>query len=288
MPLHGRYLSFTLSGQGALRESLREGAERMDGDHAVLGLGLPLLDALGVQVPGMREFQPLQAGSVAIPSTPVALWVWLRGKDRGALVQQTRAIAHAFAPALRLHAVVDGFRYGRGPNGHGRDLTGYEDGTENPDGAAASRAALVSRQGAGMNGSSFAAIQQWQHDLDGFDRMAQADRDAMIGRRRRDNVELDDAPASAHVKRTAQEGFRPPAFLLRRSMPWADAERCGLMFVAFGKSLDAFEAQMRRMAGLDDGVTDALFGISRPLTGAQVWCPPMHQGRIDLRLLGGA
>jgi hypothetical protein len=33
--------------------------------------------------------------------------------------------------------------------------------------------------------------------------------------------------------------------------------QAGLMFVAFGKSHDAFEAQMRRMAGLDDGILDA-------------------------------
>jgi hypothetical protein len=33
---------------------------------------------------------------------------------------------------------------------------------------------------------------------------------------------------------------------VRRSMPWADAASEGLMFVAFGHSFDAFEAQLRR------------------------------------------
>ena len=59
----------------------------------------------------------------------------------------------------------------------------------------------------------------------------------------------------------------------------------GLMFVAFGKSFDAFEAQMRRMVGQEDGIVDALFRISRPLTGANFWCPPMRNGRLDLRAL---
>lgn len=58
------------------------------------------------------------------------------------------------------------------------------------------------------------------------------------------------------------------------------------MFVAFGKSFDAFEAQMLRMAGLDDGVTDALFNISKPVTGAFFWCPPLREGRLNLALLG--
>ena len=141
-----------------------------------------------------------------------------------------------------------------------------------------------------MNGSSFVAVQQWVHDFDAFEAMSTRQQDDTIGRRRRDNHELDDAPESAHVKRTAQESFTPEAFVMRRSMPWVLGRKAGLMFVAFGQTLDAYEAQMRRMAGLDDGVVDALFDISKPITGAYLWCPPVRQGeqgaRLDLRQLG--
>jgi len=95
-----------------------------------------------------------------------------------------------------------------------------------------------------------------------------------------------DAPPSAHVQRTAQESFEPEAFVLRRSMRWAMATRAGLVFVAFGKSFDAVEAQLRRMVGLEDGITDALFRFSQPLNTAYFWCPPMRGGRMDLRQLG--
>ena len=111
-------------------------------------------------------------------------------------------------------------------------------------------------------------------------------RDHHFGRRMADNEEIEDAPESAHVKRTTQESFDPEAFVLRRSMPWMMSMQAGLMFVAFGKSFDAFEAQMRRMAGYDDDITDALFKISKPVTGAYFWCPPMRDGRLDLRQLG--
>lgn len=140
--------------------------------------------------------------------------------------------------------------------------------------------------GPAMDGSSFVAVQQWQHDLDAFEAMSPLAQDHMIGRRRADNEELDDAPASAHVKRTAQESFQPEAFVLRRSMPWAAGDQAGLMFVTFGKSLDAFEAQLGRMVGLEDGVVDALFGMSTPVSSAYFWCPPMHAGKLDLRQLG--
>ena len=290
VPPQGRFLFFSLNDTNALRDALRQLAPLVDGPQAVVGLGPDVVAALGGAVPGLHAFDALQGASVTVPATPTALWCWLRGTDRGKLVHATRALEKALAPALRLDGVIEAFRHGRGPNGHGRDLTGYEDGTENPEGTAADKAALVQRQGVGLNGSSFVAVQQWVHDLDAFEAMGTRERDHVIGRRRRDNHELADAPASAHVKRTAQESFRPEAFVLRRSMPWAAGHQAGLMFVAFGKSFDAFEAQMRRMAGLDDGIVDALFRISRPVSGAHFWCPPVRADvngvRLDLRQLG--
>ena len=66
-------------------------------------------------------------------------------------------------------------------------------------------------------------------------------------------------------------------------MPFASPEGEGLMFVAYGKSFDAFEAQLRRMVGLEDGIPDALFRFSRPVSGGYYWCPPVRDGRLDLR-----
>jgi len=42
----------------------------------------------------------------------------------------------------------------------------------------------------------------------------------------------------------------------------------GLNFVAFGKSFDVFEAQLKRMVGAEDGITDALFKYTRPVNGS--------------------
>jgi len=195
------------------------------------------------------------------------------------------------APALTVEHIVDAFRHGHGPNGYGRDLTGYEDGTENPVDAEAEAAGCLRCATMGLHGSSFLALQQWEHNMPAFHSLAPDARDNAMGRRLSDNEELDDAPASAHTKRTAQESFTPEAFVVRRSMPWWNTsaqgqDRMGLMFAAFGHSLDAFEAQWRRMLGLEDGVSDALFQFSQPLSGSYYWCPPVHQGQIDLRLLG--
>ncbi len=191
-----------------------------------------------------------------------------------------RALAKALEPAFCCDRLVDGFTYG-----DGRDLTGYVDGTENPEGDDATDAAIPKNGGPGIDGSSFVATQQWVHDLDHFRSLPQADQDNIICRRLSDNEELDDAPVSAHVKRTAQESFEPEAFVVRRSMPWADENGEGLMFVAFGQSLDAFETQLRRMAGQEDGILDGLFRFSHPVSGSYFWCPPVKDGELDLSAL---
>ena len=117
--------------------------------------------------------------------------------------------------------------------------------------------------------------------------MTEDERDNIIGRRQSDNEELEDAPESAHVKRTAQESFDPEAFVVRQSMPWSDPDSEGLVFVAFGHTLDAYEAQLRRMVGLDDGIVDDLFQFSRPVSGGYYWCPPVADGKLDLSVLTG-
>ncbi len=291
VPQLARFVFFDLKDVGApvIGQSLLRLADLLASEpdaQVVVGLGPELVQKLAAQVPGLHPFETLSGVGVTVSATPTALLCWLCGQDAGDLVHLMRRIQKALAPALSMTEAVQAFRHGQGPNGHGRDLTGYEDGTENPEGDDALAAALVSAARPGMEGSSFVAVQQWLHDLDAFEAMSTQAQDHMIGRRRADNEELDDAPASAHVKRTAQESFDPAAFVLRRSMPWAAGDRAGLMFVAFGHSLDAFEALLRRMLGLDDGVVDALFGISRPISSAYFWCPPMHAGRLDLRQLG--
>jgi putative iron-dependent peroxidase len=282
VPRLARYLTFELVPGGDLRGALGRLAGAVDLAATVVGVGRSIVLALGRDVPGLRDFPARAGAGIDVPSTPAALWCWLRGDDRGELVHRTRAIEAALAPALCTGAIIDAFQYDAS-----RDLTGYEDGTENPAGDDAVAAATLAGAGSGLDGSSYVAVQQWLHDLDRFSRLSQAEQDATFGRRREDNEEMDDAPASAHVKRTAQESFDPEAFVVRRSMPWADGARAGLVFVAFGHSFDAFEAQMRRMAGEEDGITDALFGFTHPLTGAYFWCPPVGPaGKLDLRALG--
>lgn len=261
--------------------ALSDLAAATDGDEMVVGLGQSAVLAAGGSIAPLRTLSAEVGAGIDVPSTPAALWCWLRGGDRGELVHRSRRIERLVSGAFRLDQAVDAFLHRAN-----RDLTGYEDGTENPEGDDAVGAAVWQGAGEGLDGSSFVAVQQWAHDFSRFESMSQQDQDHSIGRRISDNEELDDAPESAHVKRTAQESFDPEAFLWRRSMPWADAHESGLVFVAFGKSFDAFEAQMKRMVGAEDGIPDALFRFTRPVTGSYFWCPPIKDGKLDLQAIG--
>ncbi|APZ41857.1 Dyp-type peroxidase [Acidihalobacter ferrooxydans] len=281
LPEQARYLTFELAAPEAVRDSLLALRDIVDGERAVLGIGPSLARALGADIPGLRVLPPQACDGFDIPSTPAALWCWIRGEDRGRIFHYSRSIVEALADAFRLTQSVDGYKYAEG-----RDLSGYIDGTENPQGDHARTVALADDTVPGLAGSSFVAVQLWEHDFDQLEAYSRVERDDMIGRRYSDNEELDDAPPSAHVKRTAQESFEPEAFMLRRSMPWSEGDAGGFMFVAFGHTLDAFEASLHRMSGAEDGIADGLFRFTRPRTGAYYWCPPIRDGRLDLSLFG--
>jgi len=288
VPAHSRYLEFNLVADGDPAAGLRALADQDWDDRVVIGLGAGLVQKLGGTVSGLRIFPAMSGPGCEVPSTPADIWCWIRGDDRGEILHLGRSVVQRLGAAFRIDRNVDGFKYDIG-----RDLSGYEDGTENPDGDDAVEAAVAAgdgagdgaSDGAGFAGSSFVAVQQWVHDLDHLDGMSQDERDDIIGRRQSDNEEFEEAPPSAHVKRTAQESFDPEAFVVRRSMPFTGNAGDGLMFVAFGHSFDAFEAQMRRMAGLEDKIVDGLFRFSRPISGCYFWCPPVSGGRLDLSAL---
>ncbi len=280
--LHARFLTYSLAHSEHLPGTLSVLQQWVDPQTTVIGVGPSLAAALRRDIPGLRPYSPPAVCAIDVPATPSALWCWLRGDDQGELFLRSRQLHALLAQSFALQHTVDGFQH----KDH-RDLSGYIDGTENPRGEDAVAAAVVTGQGAGLDGGSFVAVQQWQHDFAALQRLGSENSDLAIGRRLRDNTEIGNAPPSAHVKRTAQESFDPAAFLVRRSMPWAEQSAAGLYFIAFGHSLDAFAAQFNRMLGLEDGITDALFRFTRPISSAYFWCPPQEKQHLDLRRLLG-
>ena len=276
-----RYLEFSINSVAEIKTALQALESLKMTNELVIGIGQSLVNSLGKDISGLYTMPAQTSNGIDVPSTPGALWCWLRGSDRGELFHRSRQIENLLAPGFALSNVIDSFQYD-----DNRDLSGYEDGTENPDGDDAFQAAIVQNQGPGLDGSSFVVVQQWLHSFDQFDGMTTSEQDDAIGRHVSDNEEFDEAPDSAHVKRTAQESFSPEAFVLRRSMPWSEGVDAGLVFISFGHSFAAFEALFNRMLGKEDGIVDGLFTFTQPISGSYYWCPPVQDGKLDLTVLG--
>jgi len=280
----GLSLTLALTPGARAGVSLKRLAAGFDPRWGTVAIGEPLARSLGRKVPGLSTFAAMSAPGAGVPSTQQALWVMLQGATQGAIFVNSQKVRALFEPDF---AIVDSM-----PTFHNasHDITGYEDGTENPKGKKAVKAAIVAKGGGpdmpGMAGSSFVGVQRWVHDLAYFNSLPQSKRDNVIGRRLVDNEDIESAPKSAHVKRTAQENFEPNGFMLRRSMSFADQGIKGLEFIAYVAHVDTLDRQMRAMAGLTDGIADALFQFSKPVTGGYYWCPPLRSGRLDLRVLG--
>jgi putative iron-dependent peroxidase len=281
VPALARYLTFDLVPGADPRPALARLRDAFVPAQSALGFGQPLVLALGRTIDGLRAFPALAGPGCAFPSTQGALWAFLGGGDASDLFDRARTLAAGLGGAFVLREEIQAFRY-RG----GRDLSDYEDGTESPTGERGIAAALSAGRGESLDGGSFVAVQRWAHDLAYMASLREEQRDHVIGRRHSDNTEIEDAPAAAHVKRAAQETYDPPAFMVRRSMPYGGVADHGLYFVAYGESLDRFERVLRRMAGLEDGIVDALLTFSRAKTGEYYWCPPVKGERLDLRALG--
>lgn len=275
VPAAGRFITFLLAPSADAVGVLRVLSEAPADAHAVVGIGQPLALAAGATVLGLRAFPDDLS---LFPATQAALFGFFGHRDASARFDACHAFAAPFDGALVVAEEVETFVYKKG-----RNLSGFEDGTENPKGKAAIEAAIIAGRGPGLDGGSFVAVQRWAHDLRALRTLSNAAQAHIVGRDRRSNRELAVAPPSAHVKRTAQESFSPPAFIVRRSMPYGGVRESGLYFVAYGESLDRFERILRRMAGRDDEIVDGLFAFSRAVSGGYYFCPPVGGGRLDLR-----
>ena len=246
------------------------------GVNLVLAFGPQMWRQLiGEQAP--RELEPFQAvegvdGHDA-PATQHDLWLWISGAEQDVTWQSAHAAAEALASAASIGAELQGFTY-RG----GRDITGFIDGTANPQVRLASDVALVPPGLPGEGGSHVLAM-RWVHDLAAFNRLRVREQEAVIGRTKTDSIELSAAekPPTAHIARVETTVDGKELELFRRSVPYGNATEHGLYFVAFSAERSRFDRLLSRMFGTSgDGIRDRLTDFSRPVSGGCYFAPSLN------------
>jgi porphyrinogen peroxidase len=204
------------------------------------------------------------ADGYVMPATQHDAVLWLSGGGYDVVFDMARQATAVLDPLASLAEEATGWLYH-----HDRDLTGFIDGTENPSLVEAAEVALIPDGSPGAGGTVL-LLQKWVHDAAAWESLPVARQEQAMGRTKLDSVELEDLPPASHVARTDQDRFGE---VFRRNMPYGTTTDHGTMFVGFSAEQRRLAGMLESMAGLGDGVRDALTSYTRPLTGAYYFVP---------------
>lgn len=160
-----------------------------------------------------------------------------------------------------------------------RDLTGFIDGTENPqfpDDRA--ETALLGEEAGVFADGSFVFAQRYIHDLDKWQRLKVDAQENVIGRSKLESIEMDDEtkPENAHIARVVIEDDAGEEMeILRHSLPYGDGQgEKGLFFIAYTKDLNIIDHMLEHMFGRSgDAIHDRLLHFVTAIDGAYYFAP---------------
>ncbi|MHB9857588.1 Dyp-type peroxidase [Streptomyces sp. YIM S03343] len=157
-----------------------------------------------------------------------------------------------------------------------RNLLGFVDGTENPVGQAAARAALVGDEDPGFRGGSYVLVQKYLHDMDAWEKLPTEAQERVIGRTKPTNLELDVPGSHVDVNSLVDEHGTEQR-VLRASMPFGRPGQgeFGTYFVAYARDPGVTETLLSRMfLGTGETGPDPILDYSRAVTGTLFFAPP--------------
>lgn len=250
------------------------------GANIVLGVRPSLWAAIAPaeHVPAAKDFDEPIIGDdgFEMPASQRDLWIWIAGSDRSVVFDASVRAITDLAPFAHVVSETVGWVYH-----DSRDLTGFEDGTENPPALDAPEVISVP-SGVPGAGSSVLLFQLWSHIPRWRDETI-PQQEAVIGRTKRDSIEFDDdvQPPTSHVSRTTVRVDGQSQEIFRRNTAYGNATDHGTVFVGFSQDQWRQEAMLRQMAGVD-GVRDALTRFTTPETGSWYIVPSLEAMRACL------
>ncbi|TPX16031.1 uncharacterized protein E0L32_000365 [Thyridium curvatum] len=248
-----------------------------------VGIGSSLWDK--VVPPGrprpaeLHPFPEVRGARHTAPSTPGDLLFHIRSERRDMAFEFERQLMDRLGGAVRVEDETVGFRYF-----DVRDVLGFVDGTANPVGAqdVADAVLLTARDDPAGEGGSYVVVQKYLHDLAAWGRLKTEDQEAIIGRTKLDNVELDDAEGpeqKSHKTLATIEGEDGSEHdILRDNMPFGSPAQgeFGTYFIGYSKKLWVTEKMMERMfIGDPPGKHDRILDYSSPVTGSTFFVPSL-------------
>lgn len=241
-----------------------------------VGIGSDVWDRV-TRLPRPAELHPFPAVKGAVHtavSTPGDLLFHIRSERRDLCFEFERQLMDSLGDAVALVDETVGFRYF-----DVRDLLGFVDGTANPVGPAVPDSILVAEEDAHVVGGSYIVVQKYVHNLKGWSTLKAEQQEAIIGRTKLDNVELDDAESGQQSHKslaTIEDDDGNEYSILRDNMPFGSpgSGEFGTYFIGYSRRLWVIERMLERMfKGDPPGLHDRLLDFSKPLTGTTFFAP---------------
>jgi putative iron-dependent peroxidase len=223
----------------------------------------------------LKAFPSMNDDDRIAPSSNVDIYIEIRSDRSDVNHIVCSKVCQLLADSVELIEQVQAFRFL-----DGRDLTGFVDGTENPQGMRRREVALVKKcDDAVFSSGSYLHTQRYQHNLTLWGSLRDKEQEDVYGRTKVDNVEYEgeDNPLTAHTKRTSLKDENGDSIeILRQSMPYGDMKQQGLFFVSYCHSPEPFEIMLKSMIhGDEHGNVDHLLKYTQAETGAAFFAPSL-------------
>ena len=222
---------------------------------------------------GFKQLNPIQ-GAFEMPAVPADVLIHIAAQRSDICFTLSQAFFDGIQDKVEVLDERVCFRYF-----DGRDLTGFIDGTENPqfpDDRA--ETALLGEDAGIFKDGSFVFAQRYVHDLEKWKQLKVDAQESVMGRSKLESIEMDDdvKPENAHIARVVIEDDEGEEMeILRHSLPYGDGKgEQGLFFIAYTKNLGIIDDMLKHMFGTTgDGIHDRLLHFVTAVDGAYFFAP---------------
>ena len=253
------------------------GFRDLDGElSCIMGFGSAAWDRL-FGAPRPRELHPFREirGQHHAVATPGDVLFHIRARSMDLCFELAMQITARLGKAITLVDETHGFKFF-----DQRDMIGFVDGTENPVGQESVDAVLIGDEDSAFAGGSYVIVQKYLHDLDGWNALAVERQEAIIGRKKLSDIELEDSVKQSYAHNVATsitDESGNELKIVRDNMPFGTIGKgeFGTYFIGYARSPARIERMLQNMfVGDPPGNYDRLLDFSRATTGSLFFVPP--------------